>query len=135
MADKKKRKAIPSRAGGRHKPADPASHTTDSDFIALERRIRDLINEPRKRRLLIKRGPLWHQLCASLDAIGDSQLAIAAYPAAPGSDDGEVYLAIYGLLQACFLQQDAIHNLCEALDLDDSYKELSAADGGTRVTE
>jgi len=123
MADKNTRKAIPWRVGGRHKPADPASHTTDSTFVALERRIRDLINEPRKRRLLIKRGPLWHQLCASLDAIGDSQLAIDAYATSSGSSDGAVYLAIYGLLQACFLQQDAIHNLCEALDLDDSYKD------------
>jgi hypothetical protein len=96
---------------------------TDIAIHELETRIRDLINEPRKRRLLMKRGPLWHQLCASLDVIGDSQLAIAAYANAPGSDDGAVYLAIYGLLQACFLQQDAIHNLCEALDLDDSYKD------------
>jgi hypothetical protein len=90
----------------------------------VELRIRDLINEPRKKCLLMSKGRLWHQLCTSLDAIGDSQLAIDAFPLEVTKGNyGTLYLSIYGLLQACFLQQDAIRHLCEALNLEDSYRD------------
>jgi len=86
-----------------------------------ERRIRDLINEPRKRYTLIKKLGLWHQLCCCLDVIGDTELAIAAYNAQElGANQESAYLAVYGLLQALFLQQDAIFNLCEALGISDA---------------
>ena len=86
-----------------------------------ERRIRDLINEPRKRYTLIKRLGLWHQLCSCLDVIADTELAIAAYATHElGADKGSAYLAVYGLLQALFLQQDAIFNLCESLGINDN---------------
>ena len=88
-----------------------------------EERIRELINEPRKQYALIKKLGLWHQLCSCLDVIGDTELAIAAYTAQElGSDKGTTYLAVYGLLQALFLQQDAIFNLCESLDISDSIR-------------
>ena len=94
------------------------------DIPELEAGIRDLINEPRKSRLLRSRRYVWDQLCASLDVIGDSQLAIDAFPtAATTRNHGALYLSIYGLLQACFLQQDAIQHLCEALGLEDTYKD------------
>ena len=86
-----------------------------------EERIRDLINEPRKQYTLIKKLGLWHQLCSCLDVIGDTELAIAAYTAQElGPDKGAAYLAVYGLLQALFLQQDAIFNLCESLGISDT---------------
>jgi hypothetical protein len=82
------------------------------------RRIRDLINNPRKRHMLLKNRPLWEQLCSSLDVIEDSDLAIAAYSKRKlMKEAGTKYLAIYGLLQALFLQQDAIRNLCESLGI------------------
>lgn len=82
------------------------------------KRIRDLINNPRKRHVLLKNRALWNQLCSCLDVIGDSELAIDAYSARSfGEEDGTEYLAIYGLLQALFLQQDAIRNLCESLGI------------------
>lgn len=90
----------------------------------LEFAIREFINEPRKRQLLRKRPSDWSQICSSLDAIGDTLLAIDAFPIGNGErHKGTLYLWIYGLLQACFLQQDAIGNLAEALQLEDSYKD------------
>lgn len=47
----------------------------------LESRIRDLINEPRTQYALLKKKDLWEQLCSSLDVMGDTELAIAAFTA------------------------------------------------------
>jgi len=80
--------------------------------------IRDFINEPRKQFNLLKNHKFWNQLCSSLDVIEDSDLAIAAYINSEfGTDDGEKYLRLYGVLQALFLQQDAVTNMCESLGL------------------
>jgi hypothetical protein len=83
--------------------------------------IRDFINEPRKQFNLLKNHKFWNQLCSSLDVIEDSDLAIAAYINSEfGTDDGEKYLRLYGVLQALFLQQDAVTNLCESLGLQNN---------------
>lgn len=80
--------------------------------------IRDFINKPKKQFNLLKNHKFWNQLCSSLDVIEDSDLAIAAYINSEfGTDDGEKYLRLYGVLQALFLQQDAVTNLCESLGL------------------
>ena len=85
------------------------------------REIRDFINEPRKQFNLLNDLKFWHQLCSSLDVIGDSDLAIDAYINSEfGEDDGEKYLRLYGVLQALFLQQDAVTNLCESLGLQNN---------------
>jgi len=83
--------------------------------------IRDFINKPRKQFNLLKNRKFWNQLCSSLDVIEDSDLAIDAYINSEfGKDDGEKYLRLYGVLQALFLQQDAVTNLCESLGLSDN---------------
>jgi hypothetical protein len=80
--------------------------------------IRGFINKPRKQFNLLKNRKFWNQLCSSLDVIEDSDLAIDAYINSEfGKDDGEKYLRLYGVLQALFLQQDAVTNLCESLGL------------------
>ena len=80
--------------------------------------IRKFINNPRKQFNLLKNHKFWNQLCSSLDVIEDSDLAINAYIDTEfAKDDGEKYLKLYGLLQALFLQQDAVTNLCESLEL------------------
>lgn len=80
--------------------------------------IRDLINEPRRKTALLKTFPSWMQLCSSLNVIEDSQSAIDAYSEHEvGSTQRAQYLALYGLLQALFLQQDAIFNMCESLEI------------------
>jgi len=81
-------------------------------------RIRDFINRPRKRDALLKNRAYWLQVCSCLDVIEDSQLAIEAYSAEEfGASDGAHYLAVYGLLQAISLQQDAVNNLCKSLEI------------------
>lgn len=90
-------------------------HSNKSSYDHTKR-IRDLVNNPRKRHALLKDLKLWNQLCSCLDVIEDSDLAIDVYRTKkPVKKEGTKYLAIYGLLQALFLQQDAIRNLCEAL--------------------
>jgi hypothetical protein len=93
-----------------------------------EEKIRDLINTPRKQYILMKRADLWSQLCSCLDVIGDTELAIAAYINKEFSQStGARYLAVYGLLQALFLQQEALFDLCEALGIGnprDNYPRL-----------
>jgi hypothetical protein len=85
------------------------------------RTIRELINNPRRQHRLLKNKPLWLQLCSSLDVIEDTELAIASYEAGESrTSDGSRYLAVYGLLQALFVQQDAVFNLCESLGIPES---------------
>jgi hypothetical protein len=67
----------------------------------------------------MKERGLWFQLCSSLDVIEDSDLAIQAFKRRRKRvSEGAHYLATYGVLQALFLQQDALYNLCEALGID-----------------
>ena len=81
-------------------------------------KIRYLINNPRKQYNLLKNLKFWNQMCSSLDVIGDSDLAIDAYEKGNfPQDHGERYLWVYGLLQALFIQQDAVAHLCESLSI------------------
>lgn len=51
--------------------------------------------------------------------VGDTELAFAAYESTPESTSaGSAYILVYGFLQALFLQQDAVRNLCQALKLE-----------------
>ncbi len=60
--------------------------------------------------------PRWNQFRSSLDAIRQTHRAIEAYNHSNGElTDDQRYLAIYGLLQALVVQQDAICHLTEAL--------------------
>ena len=81
-----------------------------------DKKIRDLVNHPWKQQGLLEDRTKWNKLCASMDVIGDTQIAINSYfslPAFKAENGG--YLFLYGLLQAFFLQQDAINHLSEAL--------------------
>jgi len=59
----------------------------------------------------------WNMLCSCLDVIEDTQEAIASYHLASPDDVGLKYLQLYGILQALFVQQDAVQNLAKALEL------------------
>lgn len=81
-----------------------------------DKRIRDLVNHPWKQQGLLEDRTKWNKLCASMDVIGDTQIAIKSYFSLPNfKADSGGYLFLYGLLQAFFLQQDAINHLSEAL--------------------
>jgi len=80
--------------------------------------IRNIITRPRRKYVLLRNNALWNQLLSCLDVIEDSQEAIKAYSAGEfGKNKGEEYLAIYGLLQAIYVQQDAVRNLGESLKI------------------
>lgn len=84
----------------------------------LEGEIRDLINNPRKRTILLKDKADWSKLCSSLDVIGDTEQAFDSYLTVQEPNSfGEKYLILYGVLQALFIQQDAVTHLSEALEL------------------
>lgn len=60
----------------------------------------------------------WWQVCASLNTLGDAQLAIDSFSDIETANDGGLYLSIYGLFQAMFLQQDATSHMAEALKIE-----------------
>ncbi|EDP95045.1 hypothetical protein U8527_08450 [Kordia algicida OT-1] len=81
-----------------------------------EKKIRDLVNHPWKLQKLLENKTKWNQLCASMDVIGDTQIAINDFFKLPAfSSNNGGYLFLYGLLQSFFLQQDAINHLSQAL--------------------
>lgn len=84
----------------------------------LEDRIRNFINSPRKQSNLLEDSATWNKLCSSLDLIGDTQIAIDAYPQLFSmQEEGISYLIVYGILQALLLQQDAAKHIGDALNI------------------
>lgn len=84
----------------------------------LEQRIRDFINSARRQSVLLANTADWNKLCSSLDLVGDTQLAIQAYPAlCKNKGDGASYLIVYGILQTLLLQQDAAKHIAAALNI------------------
>ena len=94
---------------------------SDSIVLKLENQIRQLINNPHKHWELRQNNALFSQLCSSLDVIEDTEDAILAYSEKDfGEDKPSHYLAVYGLLQAFYVQQDAVINLCGSLGIKDT---------------
>lgn len=93
--------------------------------------IRDYGHDPRHMQRLLSVRFNWHQLWTAMDIIDDVDLALSAYLRADFPvDDGEKYLRIYGVLQALFVQQDALRHLIGVirpstpLSLPDALKEV-----------
>jgi hypothetical protein len=81
----------------------------------LECSVREFINTGRYQAALQRSRGNWYQICSSLDVIGDTVLCIRDYVASPyPSSVGLKYIYTYGILQALFIQQDAIRHLSEA---------------------
>jgi len=86
-----------------------------NDYI---QKIRDYTNEHHFQGKLLKNPKLWNQLCSSMDVVEDAELAIDNYLESDlGNSNGEKYLRLYGVLQALFIQQNAVMHLIEALGL------------------
>lgn len=84
----------------------------------LESEIRDYINSSRRQLKIMENMANWNKLCSALDLIGDTALAIEAYPSlCSTSNDGASYLIVYGILQTLLLQQDAAKHIADALGL------------------
>src|SRR5258708_1549921 len=89
----------------------------------LASQVRSYINDQRKKYELRQNSGLFSQLASSLDVIDDTEWAGAGFGSGQlGDSTGGLYLAIYGLLQAIFMQQDAVENLCESLGIPEKIK-------------
>lgn len=77
--------------------------------------IRDIVNTPRRQYAIMQNLRGWFQVAAVLDTLEDADLALEAFGICRPEHDGERYLALYGALQAMFLQQDAVLHLGEAV--------------------
>lgn len=80
--------------------------------------VRNYINTGRYQSELLKNSSNWNQICSSLDTIGDTLLSIidfakSNYP----TSSGLKYIYTYGILQALFIQQDAIRHLSNAFSV------------------
>ncbi|HEU4923413.1 MAG TPA: hypothetical protein VFT23_10090 [Burkholderiales bacterium] len=91
----------------------------DSRVREAERQLRDIVNTSPVQDQLMGDLHRWRQLCSSMDAIGDTELAVEAYFDSPAGDGeyGKHYLEAYGLLQVLFVQQDALKHAAEAIGL------------------
>jgi hypothetical protein len=92
-------------------------------ILELTGPIRDVINGPRMSYLLRRNLRSWNRLCSALDVIEDTDEAIRAFidlrfPGDRQSDEmGRRYLAMYGVLQPLFIQQDALIGLHKSLTI------------------
>lgn len=76
------------------------------------------LSENKYKKELIADPETWLQLGASIDLINDTLMVIHEYYYCNYPTElGLKYLYIYGLLQALFIQQDAVRNLTTALDI------------------
>jgi hypothetical protein len=89
-----------------------------SKVAELESQIRDIFNIPRRHRNTRNDRANFNQACSALDAIGDTELALQEFKSnKPKNPIGISYILAYGVLQAIFLQQDAIKHLALSLGL------------------
>src|SRR5689334_18596013 len=67
--------------------------------------------------------------CAAADVIEDADLAVRHYLALSEDEDldlGELYILTYGVLQAAYVQQDAVAALCEIVGMPASVYNVPA---------
>ncbi len=82
----------------------------------LETSIRDLFIVSMRHKKDLGDKSRFNKICSSLDTIGDTEYAFHEFNKLTTKfDTGILYLLTYGVLQAIFLQQDAIRNLGESL--------------------
>ncbi|MGZ5443131.1 MAG: hypothetical protein ACXW5U_22985 [Thermoanaerobaculia bacterium] len=79
-----------------------------------EQALRFIVGSP-PRQGIVSDTRRWNTICAALDVIGDTESALDAYLDAPST--GHPYINAYGVLQALYLQQDAVRHLFEAHDI------------------
>ena len=88
----------------------------------LLRYVREFIQHPRRLDPLINNKPGWYMLTSAMDIVSDTESAIASYEKGDWQDKGTLYLVIFGLLQAMYLQQDALRSMVHALEGNADYK-------------
>lgn len=91
----------------------------DDSVLPKMHAIRNAVDKPLLKGLLLKDRKTWRQLCSGMDVIEDSQEAINRYVTLPDFSDRIGYLYLYGLFQAFYTQQDAIRRLYHIVTDDD----------------
>lgn len=82
----------------------------------MSRWIRDYGRDPRHMQRLLTDRFSWHQLWTAMDTLDDADSAMDTYLESEfPSDTGERYLRVYGVMQALFLQQDALNDLIKVI--------------------
>ena len=93
-----------------------------ADVQGLLSSIRDFIQHPRRLDPLLKDKPGWNVLASAMDVVSDTESAIRSYELCDYTDRGMLYLVLYGLLQAMYVQQDGLENLVRVLEGNEQYK-------------
>lgn len=81
-------------------------------------------NKGVKEAIKLNKSKDWSFICTALDVIGDTTLAIDNFlefgleGQTDGNDFGEKYLRLYGVLNACYLQQFAVLSLYKRCNLE-----------------
>lgn len=88
----------------------------------LLRYVREFIQHPRRLDPIINNKPSWYMLTSAMDIVSDTESAIVSYENGDWEDKGTLYLVIFGLLQAMYLQQDALRSMVHALEGSTDYK-------------
>lgn len=84
----------------------------EKELFELVRKIRLHINEIQKQALLMEKIEKWFRITSALDVVEDTAYAIGFYQNQPyPSELGGKYLYTYGVLQALFMQQDAVESI------------------------
>jgi hypothetical protein len=87
-------------------------------IVNVANSIRKYVNEPVIRKSILNDRIKWKKACACLDVIDSTQVSIDSYFQFSKSThdySGDCNLMLYGLLQAYFVQQDAMDNLSNVL--------------------
>jgi len=92
------------------------------DVHTLMSWVRDFIQHPRRLGPLIEDEPGWNVLTSAMDHISDTEEAIESYLANTDESVGTRYLVLYGVLQAMYMQQDALEGLVRLLTAEGKYK-------------
>ncbi len=88
-----------------------------SNIQDLRSRIRHFIQHPRRLRPYLAEKPVWNMLASSFDVIADTEMAVCTYEAMSEPEDrGYRYLTLYGVLQALYVQQDAVESMVWAFE-------------------
>lgn len=90
-----------------------------TEIEQLVSEIRDNINKPRKKHVLLQNHASWMMLCSALDVIEDTDCGLEAFLTTDVNhfNDGNKYVYVYGTLQALFVQQDALEHMAEAIEI------------------
>ncbi|MCH2451069.1 MAG: hypothetical protein MK198_13105 [Gracilimonas sp.] len=94
-------------------------HELTYKVTELAGEVREHINTHRYQSVLLDKANVWNQICSSLDVIDDTKDAINSYIDIDyPKESGAKYLSTYGILQALFIQQDALKHLSESFEIE-----------------